>query len=501
MVTDAPVVAIAGLQHETNSFSPVKADLDSFIEPTNWPGLTEGQQIPDTFRSLNIPIGGFVAEAERLGFSLVPTLWANATPSGPVDNVAFETLAGRIVAGLEAAGRPNAVYLDLHGAMICDDYLDAEAEVLRRVRRLVGNIPIVVSLDLHANISQEMLDLADALVVCRTYPHVDLAETGRRSARIISTLLSGGAARPSRHLWKASFLIPTQAQTTMLEPARSVYAQLREIEAAYDLLDLSLAMGFGLSDTPAAGPSICATGFDSANAREAVEKLSTVFLAARPEFVQPVYSATEGIALARNLYVPGRPVVLADLQDNPGAGGTGDTTGVLAAMAEAGLQRSLLAVLFDPEAASAAHRAGVGAQLELVLGGHVGGPGSRPFPAKVRIERLGSGQFLGMGPMYGGNPMNYGRMALLQLEQGPLVLVGSVNTQAADHAILHHLDIDPSSMEIIALKSGVHFRAAFEPLASAVLVIVEDGANPADYSALPYKNLPYGIRKSPLEVC
>lgn len=201
---------------------------------------------------------------------------------------------------------------------------------------------------------------------------------------------------------------------------------------------------------------------------------------------------------ARNLYVPGKPVILADLQDNPGAGGTGDTTGVLAAMAEAGLQRSLLAVLFDPAAAAAAHEAGAGAELELALGGHVGGPGSRPFPAKVLVERLGSGQFVVMGSMYGGNPMNYGRMALLRLEQGPLVMVGSVNTQAADHAILHQLGIDPSSMDIIALKSGVHFRAAFDTLTSAILVVAEDGANPVDYSALPYKNLPRGVSKSPI---
>lgn len=497
-----PLVAIAGLQHETNSFSPVKAVLQSFIEPTNWPGMTEGESIIETFRSLNIPIGGFVAEADRLGLAVKPLLWANATPSGPVSREAFETITGRILEGIGSIEALDAVYLDLHGAMICEDFPDAEAEFLRRIRSVTGDgIPIVVSLDLHANISHEMQELADALIVCRTYPHVDLAETGRKSARVLSALFEKGRLpgdrRTARHLWKGGFLIPTQAQTTLLEPAKSLYARLSEIESKHGLLDLSLAMGFGLSDTPIVGPAICATGFDRRNAEAAVLELAALFDAAASGFHQPVYRAAEAIELARKLYQPGKPVILADLQDNPGAGGTGDTTGLLSAMAEAGLPRSILAVLYDPAAAAAAHRAGVGARLQLSLGGHAGGPGSVPFPVEVTVERLGTGKFLGLGPMYGGNPMNYGQMALLRLAQGPQVIVGSVNTQAADDAILRHVGVAPEEMEIVALKSGVHFRAAFQPLSSAVLVVEEDGANPASYMELPYSQIPPQMKRSP----
>lgn len=499
-----PRVAIAGFQHETNSFSPVSADFEAFVQPTNWPGMTRGAAIVETFPNLNLAIGGFIGEASKLDFALEPIVWANATPSGPVKRDAFEAIAGEIVDGIRSTEALNAVYLDLHGAMIADGFDDAEAELLRRIRSAVGdNIPIVVSLDLHANISQEMQSLSDGLIACRTYPHVDLAETGRRSARVLGKMLA--ARRAAGHqaivkrLWKADFLIPTQSQTTFLDPARSLYARLSELERLHGLLDLSMAMGFGLSDTPIVGPAICATGFDATEAEAAIDALARAFSSARSSFDHPVHGARDAIALARAFFPTGRPVILADLQDNPGAGGTGDTTGLLAALAEAGLERSVLAVLYDPAAAAAAHAAGQGATLRLRLGGHVGGPGSVPFEATVTVERLGSGRFVGTGPMYGGGPMFFGPMASLRLAQGPLVVVGSVNTQAADAAILQHLGIDPRQMEIVALKSGVHFRAAFEPLAAAVLVVQEDGANPASYAGLPYRNIRAGLRLTPVD--
>lgn len=499
-----PLVAIAGFQHETNSFSPVTADLQAFVQPTNWPGMTRGAAIIETFLDLNIAIGGFVGEARRLGLGVAPLIWANATPSGPVSRHAFETISHEIVDGIRGTEKLAAVYLDLHGAMIADGFPDAEAELLRRIRTAIGDdIPIVVSLDLHANISHEMLSLSDALIVCRTYPHVDLAETGRRSARVLAKILGarGQVAhnRTVRRLWKADFLIPTQSQTTLLDPAGSLYAQVPELERRHGLLDLSMAMGFGLSDTPAVGPAICATGLDGTDAEASVTALADAFSSARSGFDHPVHDAGEAIALARSFFPTGKPVILADLQDNPGAGGTGDTTGLLAALAEAGLRRSVLAVLYDPAAAAAAHEAGEGATFRLSLGGQVGGPGSVPFEATVTVERLGSGRFVGTGPMYGGGPMYFGRMASLRLAQGPLVVVGSVNTQAADEAILQNLGIDPRQMEIVALKSGVHFRAAFEPLASKVLIVREDGANPASYRGLPYRNIRLGLRLSPVD--
>lgn len=496
-----PRVAIAGFQHETNSFSPVTAGIEAFVQPTNWPGMTRGAAIAETFFDLNIAIGGFVGEARSLGFDIEPIVWTNATPSGPVNRHAFETIADEIVDGIRGTEKLAAVYLDLHGAMIADGFADAEAELLRRIRSAIGNdVPIVVSLDLHANISQEMQSLSDALIVCRTYPHVDLAETGRRSARALAQILGARGQRDAivKRLWKADFLIPTQSQTTFLDPAKSLYAQLPELERRHGLLDLSMAMGFGLSDTPAVGPAICATGFDATEAESAVAALARNFSDARSAFDHPVHGAREAIALARAFFPTGRPVILADLQDNPGAGGTGDTTGLLVALAEAGLERSVLAVLYDPAAAAAAHAAGEGATLRLSLGGHVGGPGSVPFDAEARVERLGSGRFIGTGPMYGGGPMYFGPMASLRLAQGSLVVVGSVNTQAADEAILQHLEIDPRRMEIVALKSGVHFRAAFEPLASKILVVREDGANPASYSELPYRNIRSGLQLTPV---
>lgn len=494
---DRPLVAIAGFQHETNSFSPVHAALHSFIEPTNWPGLTKGADVLEGFAGLNISIGGFIDAAPRYGFDLSPILWANATPSGPLTKEAFETIAGMIVEGLCRSPRPDGIYLDLHGAMIAEGYLDGEGELLRRIRVALGpDIPLVVSLDLHANISDEMVELSDALIACRTYPHVDLAETGRRSARVLSDLLRT-EKRTRKVFWKADFLIPTQAQTTLCEPARGLYAEGERIERELNLLDLSLAMGFGLSDTPAAGPTICATAFEDEPAEEAVRHLSALFVDAAPRFFQPTYSPDVAIERALRVSTPGRPAVLADLQDNPGAGGTGDTTGLLEALARAGVKASVLAVLYDPPAAAKAHAAGKGVTLTFSLGGHVGGAGSVPYRTTARVEALAKGTFAGTGPMYGSGPMNFGAMALLRLPEGPGVIVGSVNGQAADCSILHRVGVVPEEQDIICLKSGVHFRAAFEPIASEIVVVESPGSNPADYTKLAFKHLRNGVRSMP----
>jgi microcystin degradation protein MlrC len=495
-LSQMPLVAIAGFQHETNSFAPVRAAYDAFVQPTNWPGLTRGKEMLALFPGLNLAIGGFIEAANAGGLELKPLVWANATPSGPVTRDAFERITALIVKGLEEGARADAIFLDLHGAMIAEDFLDGEAEILRRVRAVSGNdVPIVVSLDLHANVSPEMVALASALISCRTYPHVDLAETGRRSFEVLRILLDSGR-RASTRLWKSDFLIPTQAQTTHCEPARRLYAEAAHIEKEFGLLDMSLSMGFGPADTPACGPAIVATGFDRAGVDAAVARLAEMFAAAEAEFSQPLLAPEAAIRRALQVSATG-PAILADIQDNPGTGGTGDTTGLLAALAEARVEASVLAILHDPAAAAAAHSAGLGARLDLALGGRMGGPGSIPYPCTVEVLALGDGKFVGTGPMYGGGPMNFGPMALLRLDEGPQVIVGSVNAQAADQSILRHLGIVPTDQAIIALKSGVHFRADFVPIASEVIVVEAPGANSADHTRWTYRHLRPDVRLMP----
>ncbi|RYX97798.1 MAG: M81 family peptidase [Comamonadaceae bacterium] len=489
-------IAVAGFQHETNSFSPAPADFASFSRTTSWPGLTVGEGVRDVTRGMNLAIAGFLEAATARGHETVPLLWANATPSGPVTDDAFERISAVLLEGLRANGPWDAVFLDLHGAMVTQSHLDGETEILRRVRAVVGSgVPVVASLDLHANVSPEMVDAADVLSSCRTYPHVDLADTGCRCVGIIETRLAGGAVFKA---WRQpDFLIPIQAQTTYLDPARRLYEEALRLKGRYRLLELSLTLGFGPSDTPHCGAAIAAYGDDPANVAAAADEMLALLVAARKEFHQPLVSAGEAALLAIQADTSAGPVILADLRDNPGAGGTGDTTGLLAALIDAGAQECVIGVLFDPASALLAHEAGVGATLTLSLGGKCGGPGSVPFVAEVTVAAIGSGRFKATGPMYGGAAMDLGPMALLQTAQGPRIVVGSVNTHTADQSIFRHLGVDPGNESIIALKSAVHFRADFQPIASSILVVSTPGVNAADLRDYGYRHLRDGVARMP----
>jgi microcystin degradation protein MlrC len=489
-------IAVAGFQHETNSFSPAPADFASFSRTTSWPGLTTGERVRDVTRGMNLAIAGFLETATARGHDAVPLLWANATPSGPVTDDAFERITAILLEGLRANGPWDAVFLDLHGAMVTESHLDGESEILRRVRLVVGSdVPVVASLDLHANVSPGMVDAADVLSSCRTYPHVDLADTGCRCVGIVESRLTGGSVFKA---WRQpDFLIPIQAQTTYLDPARRLYEEALRLKGKYGLLELSLTLGFGPSDTPHCGAAIAVYGSDPTRVAAAGDEMLALLVAARKEFHQPVVSASEAALLAIQTDTSAGPVILADLRDNPGAGGTGDTTGLLAALINARAQDCVIGVLYDPASALLAHEAGVGATVTLSLGGKCGGPGSVPFVSKVTVAAIGSGRFKATGPMYGGAAMDLGPMALLQTGEGPRIVVGSINTHTADQSIFRHLGVEPGNECIIALKSAVHFRADFQPIASSILVVSTPGINAADLHDYSYRHLRDGVSRMP----
>ncbi|MHA1153851.1 MAG: M81 family metallopeptidase, partial [Alphaproteobacteria bacterium] len=264
---------------------------------------------------------------------------------------------------------------------------DGEGEVLRRVRAIVGpEVPVVSSLDLHANITPEMIDFADCLVAYRSYPHIDFADTGARAAGELDRLLGGrggqggqgGSVGRHKAFRQFPFLIPVLGGCTLYEPAQSLYARLPELEGREGVDHVSLAMGFGPADIYHCGPSVCAYGTSQAAADQAADVLAEEILAREAEFRLPVWSPADGVARAIALAAASRrPVVLADSQDNPGGGGNGDTVGLLKELVRQQAEGAALAILYDPEAAAAAHTAGEGAELSLGLGAKSGLAGHR----------------------------------------------------------------------------------------------------------------------------
>ena len=475
-------IAVGGLHHETNSYAPQPATFERFVEADGWPPLLRGEAMFAGSAGINLAITGFIDAARAAGHELVPLVWANACPSAPVTEDAFERLAAMMQEDLAAAGPIDAIYLDLHGAMVTDHLPDGEGELLARIRRQAGGIPIVAALDLHANLSGAMVAASDALVAYRTYPHIDLAVTGARCLPLLERLLAG--ERLAKAWRRIDFLVPLPWQCTTIDPGRDLYALIDALERD-GIASASICMGFPPADTPVCGPAVLAYATEQAAADRAADRLAAAFAQAEPRFAGRLWRPEDAVAHARS--VPHR-VILADTQDNPGGGGSSDTTGLLAALVAAGAEDALLALLCDPEAAAAAHAAGEGGILrDLPLGGRHGPAGVTPVVGDYEVVRLGDGKFTATGPMYGGNRMDLGPMALLRPVAAPGVeiAVASRRLQAADRAILRHLGVDPAQRRILALKSSVHFRADFEALADEVLIVVAPGANTADPAELP----------------
>jgi len=488
-------IAVGGLHHETNTFAPLKATYDEFLQGGGWPGIQRGQAFFTTFPGMNLPISGGIEVLAGHGHTLVPLVWAAATPSAQVTEDAYERIVGMMLDDLKAAGPLDGIFLDIHGAMVTEHLDDGEGELLQRVRAAVGReVPLVASLDLHANVTQQMIDLADVMVAYRTYPHVDMAATGKRAAEVLHGLLSD-LKKPHKAMEQLPFLIPLPWQCTMTEPGGALYRELEKIERKTGVL-LSFTPGFPAADFPDCGGTIFGYGEDAGRTRAAVRALTGAICEREGEFAGTIYDADAGVAEALRRPL-GRPVVLADTQDNPGAGGSSDTVGLLEALVRAKVPDAALAVMWDPASAAAAHEAGKGATITIDLGGKSGAPGQHPFRGSFVVEALGTGEFLGTGPMYGGAHMKLGPMALLRIG-GVRVVTATRKVQAADQAIFRHLGVEPTTTRLLALKSSVHFRADFAPIAQDILVVKAPGAMLADPLDFPFRRLRPGIRLRPL---
>ena len=491
-------IAVGGFQHETNTFAPHRADFAAFARADSWPPLVRGAALFDSMAGLNLPLAGFIERARDARCELLPLAWCSAEPSGYVTEDAFERIATILLDDLTAAD-VDAVYLDLHGAMVCEHREDGEGELLRRVRGVVGDrIPVVVSLDLHANVTEAMVQYSDGMTIYRTYPHLDMAATGARAFDLLCAHRESDAWHKTMR--KIPFLFPLTAQCTDFEPCRSLYAALPRHQQADGVASIDFAAGFPPADIAECGAAVVACGADASAVEAAAEQFYRRVVAAEPDFRFEVFDPAA--AVARALQNPGpKPVVLADAQDNPGAGATSDTTGLLYALVRGGARGAVLAMLHDPDVAARAHAAGVGVTLDGALGGKSGFAGSEPFTGRFEVEALGDGRFVFTGAMNRNARAELGPMALLRVLDDVSevrVIVGSSRAQCL--AMIRHLGVEPAEQKILAVKSTVHFRADFDPIAAETLVVLAPGANSCRLSELSYQNLRAGIRLEPLGV-
>ena len=493
-------IGVAGFEHETNTFAPVKADYNAFAEAKAYPPLVTGQDLITALRGKNIPTTGGIEALEAAGHEIVPLLWCTATPSAHVTKDAYERISGQILELLSDAGPLDGLFLELHGAMVAEHVDDGEGELLRRVRAVVGvDLPVSVALDLHANVTEAMVRHADYIDMYRYYPHIDMAETGRRAAAGLMRMLEGGG-RPAKAFRQLDFLIPINGGCTDFTPAKEIYlSRLEHYLSEYEGLEgLSFASGFPHADFADVGPSVISFARDQTTADAVADAFAAEIAAREAQFLPEFYEADacikRALALAEGA---SKPVVVADTQDNPGGGGPGDTTGVLRALIANEAKAAVIGAIVDPETATAAHQAGEGAVVDFRIGGKRY-PGDTPVEVRCRVKRVRDDSWIGLGAMKGGLEVNLGKIALLEtVVEGVQVVVASKPAQTADSSIFYHLGLDVGALPIVVVKSSVHFRADFTDRAETILVAVAPGPVAIDHHQFNYQKVRAGVRLMP----
>lgn len=489
-------IAIAGFQHETNSFGVGHAGLAEFEMADSWPGYLRGPEVTNGTRGLNLPIAGAIAAAAP-DLDIQPISWCAAEPSGPVTDEAFDTITGDILDAMSKLDRLDGIYLDLHGAMVTDSHDDGEGEFLTRLRRRFGpDMPVAVSLDMHANVTSTMVDCSDAITVYRTYPHLDMAETGARAIQALEQIITGH--RPAKAFQQIPYIIPMHAQFTGDGAMKELYDEAQRLSAQD--IRVELAAGFSASDIPDTGPSVIVYAPTQKAADETADQFLETALRLEAKFDCALPPAKDAVRRAMR-YPPGKPVTIADVQDNPGGGASSDTTGLLRALVSEGAKGAILGVMHDPGAAQLAHKNGLESTMQLELGGKSGQSSDAPFSGRFRVEALSAGRVTYEGDMYGGGIAEIGPSALLRLldhDADVQIVVSTIRNQCLDCGYFRHLGIHPEAAQIIVVKSTVHYRADFEQISQAVLSAEAPGALICDISAVPYQKLRKNVRLGPL---
>lgn len=487
-------VLLGQFMHETNTFCRRLTDESAFR------GFYchEGDAVLDALAGTQNEVAGFADVARAEGWELVTPVATFATPGGPVTHRAWEAFGERILTTARRDGHFDAVLLSLHGAMVLEDGRDGDARLVRELRAVVGaRVPLVVTLDLHANLDPGMADEADIILSYKTFPHVDMRDTGRRAAEALRVVLADAPTQAGTVVRKPAMISLPEGGRTDRQPMQGLMARAQELtDATRGILDVSLNAGFTFSDVPEIGPSVSVVHLGAPDIAEQIaDELCEAMWAARDADQEEVLTPQQAAAIAAaHPAGPGiRPLVLADISDNPGDGAYADSTALLAALLHDGGSDILFGAMHDPEAVAVARAAGHDNEVALCLGGKADPDfGGGPLQVQAHVEHLGDGHFVGGGPMWKGVAQSAGPSALLRIG-GVRVLVTSHATQALDLEIFRSNGIDPLAMRVVALKSTQHFRAAYAPVSTRICLVDGGGLASPRLERLRYRRIPRPI--------
>jgi microcystin degradation protein MlrC len=486
-------VLTAELAHETNVFNRRLTGKQAFTDRY----VLIGDDAIVARGEANTELAGFLEAGRDHGWQIEHVLSAAAGPSGKVQRMAFEWLCDPIVAAAER-GHFDGILLGLHGAMVLDFCEDGEGEILRRIRACIGDdTPIAITLDPHANVSAQMCSLANIMVSFRTYPHVDMRETGRRTGAILHRTMAG-EIRPQTIRVGRPMLEETNGGRTDTGPMIERLAAAKNYEERTDVFAVSVNAGFASTDIADVGPSVLVTGqiTSQGNLEQHIafaETLADDIWERRNEGLNDYLTVEAAAEVATRFDASNGPLVIADYADNPGAGGYGDSTSLLGALLAAGVSEACFGPMVDGEVAKQLHDGTVGERICIELGGKTDAEfGGGPLTLDAELVQISDGNFIGDGPILGGLHRSYGPSAVVRVA-GIEILVVTTAQQMLDLQQFKSFDIEPESKRVVAVKSMQHFRAAFEPVAGQVIVCDSGALCTLHYERLPYRNVPRPI--------
>lgn len=477
-------VLSASIKHETNTFSKLLTDLDAYRSRS----LHLGDDIAPNYLGTNSEVAAHFDAAAENKWDMVPVIAANAVPSGKVTREAWDYLSGELLAAVDDSF--DGILLALHGAMVTEADEDGEGALLQAIRAKAGpDVPICVSLDLHANVTQEMAANASGLFSFRTYPHIDTYATGKRAAEALQAAMMGDTA--------PRCLVARRPQIDGANHGRSqdgpMIGLLQRCEGhgqEAGIIDVSVNGGFPWADIEWAGPSVTVTYDRGAEdrAREIAEAMMDTVWDERADVTIQHLSVDDAMAHVQAAGPGDKPIVLADFSDNPGGGSYGDNPTLLAAMIAADLQDATFGTIADPEAVIECQRAGVKGDVRLQLGGKIDPGFVAPVQVEGEVVAISEGGFTYEGPMSTGMRNSMGPTAILRVG-GIDVIITSNRLQVLDLAIFRSQGIDPEEKQVVAVKSAHHFRGAFGPIARDIFLVDALGLATPSLKSLTYENV------------
>lgn len=480
-------VLLGDFNHETNTFSVQPADLEAFEKLF----CVYAPDVERKFRDTNFEMAGFIDCAEKYGWQAVHTIVASANPCGKVTDGAWDKIVGIILAAAKTQGPFDGVLLSLHGAMVTESFDDAEGELLTQLRQIVGpQVPIAITLDLHANVSPRMTEMANIICSYRTYPHIDMRDRGRQAGELLEQAMMG-KIKPRSLLARRPQLMGVNGGRSDEGPMVPMLEQARRYETEAGILCVSINGGFSLADIYDVGPSITVTYNEfipgaAKRAEEIKESLADEMWRTREIVTNTYLTPEQAAAMALSHDGKGKPLIIADYADNPGAGTYGDSTTLLKALLEAEVPDVAFGLMRDPEAVSVLKNYAEGQKATINLGGKIDPKfGGGPLNLTGKVLRITDGRFVCQGPMYQGITKNLGPTIVFQVE-GVEILITTNLLQLLDRQMFVANGLIPEKKRVVVVKSMQHFRAAFEPMASRVIVCDGGGLATPARGKLPF---------------